>query len=104
MARRNSGQALSPKAKTTLRFPQSALGHSSPRRCPTQCPQVGDALGEPLDLRQVARLIGCSPWTVRQKLISTMGLPVFRSGAGGKLIFYKDQVVRWIASQQGGKA
>jgi hypothetical protein len=58
-------------------------------------------LGEPLGLGQVAELIGCSPWTVRQTLIPR-GIPFFRSGASGRLIFYTDQVVRWIESQQQG--
>jgi len=56
-------------------------------------------LGLPLDIRQAAAVIGCSPWTVRQKLIP-MGLPRFRSGASGKLIFYRDQVIRWIENKQ----
>jgi hypothetical protein len=56
-------------------------------------------LGPPLDIRRTAAVIGCSPWTVRQKLIP-MGLPCFRSGASGKLIFYLDQVVRWIEQKQ----
>ncbi len=60
-------------------------------------------LGEPLGIRDVAALIGCSPWTVRQTLVPR-GLPFFRTGASGRLIFYMDQVVRWIESQQqGGK-
>jgi len=58
-----------------------------------------DPLGEPLSIRDVARMIGCSPWTVRARHIPH-GLPVFRSGASGKLIFYRDQVVRWILQQQ----
>ena len=56
-------------------------------------------LGPPMDIRQAAAIIGCSPWTVRQKLIP-MGLPCFRSGASGKLIFYLGQVVRWIETKQ----
>jgi hypothetical protein len=64
---------------------------------------VGWTLGEPLNIRAVARLIGYSPWTVRQTLIPR-GLPFFRSGASGRLIFYRDQVIRWIENQQqGGK-
>ena len=60
-------------------------------------------LGEPLTIGQVAKLIGCSPWTVRQRHMR-YGLPYFRAGVNGKLIFYRDQVVRWIQSQQkGGK-
>jgi len=60
-----------------------------------------DPLGEPLKIREVASLLGCSPWTVRQKLLPR-GLPYFRSGASGKLVFFKAQVVRWIESQQKG--
>lgn len=56
-------------------------------------------LGAPLDIRGIARLIGCSPWTVRQRFMPS-GLPHFRSGASGKLIFYTDQVIRWIENQQ----
>jgi len=56
-------------------------------------------LGPPIDLRQVAKLVGCSPWTVRQRLIP-IGMPYFRSGASGKLIFYTHQIVMWIQRQQ----
>ena len=60
-------------------------------------------LGEPLGIRDVAALIGCSPWTVRQTLVPR-GIPFFRSGASGRLIFYRDQIERWVQSQQqGGK-
>ena len=57
------------------------------------------SLGVPLDIKQVAALIGCSPWTVRHALIP-QGLPHFRSTANGKLIFYEQQVVRWVLRQQ----
>jgi len=64
----------------------------------------GRELGLPLDIRQTAQLIGCSPWTVRQKLIP-LGLPHVRFGASGKITFYRDQVIRWIeCQQQGGHA
>ena len=64
----------------------------------------GLSLGVPMDIRTVAWFIGCSPWTVRQTLLPR-GLPHFRSGASGRLIFYRDQVIRWIYEQQskGGK-
>ena len=58
-----------------------------------------DALGRPLDIRGVAALVGCSPWTVRHALLPR-GLPHFRSGANGKLLFYERQVVRWVLRQQ----
>jgi hypothetical protein len=60
---------------------------------------TGQALGEPLDIRRVADLLGLSIWSVRQRLIP-QGLPHFRSGSSGKLIFYRDQVVRWVLAQQ----
>jgi phage terminase Nu1 subunit (DNA packaging protein) len=56
-------------------------------------------LGAPLSIRQAAELIGCSAWTVRQQHVPR-GLPCFRSGPNGKLIFYQDQVVAWIIEQQ----
>ncbi|HEY7616308.1 MAG TPA: hypothetical protein VH744_05860 [Terriglobales bacterium] len=59
------------------------------------------SLGPPLDMQAVARLIGVSPWTVRQRLMP-QGLPHFRVGASGKLIFYTNQVVAWITKRQGG--
>ena len=72
------------------------LREPGPILCPT-----GAALGPPLTIAEVAELIGCSPWTVRQTLIPR-GLPHFRFKASGRLIFYQDQVVRWIESQQQG--
>jgi len=56
-------------------------------------------LGEPLTVKQVAKLIGCSAWTVRQKLLP-IGVPCFRSGPGGRLTFYRNQVVAWILKTQ----
>lgn len=90
--------------------PAISLGQHYPRQCPEQ-PGPNQAqplasveharLGTPLNIRQVAELIGCSPWTVRQKLIPK-GLPYFRLGASDKLIFYTNQVVRWIQAKQKG--
>jgi len=57
-------------------------------------------LGPPLSIGQAARLIGCSAWTVRQTLIPR-GLPHFRFKAHGRIVFYQDQIVRWIEKQQG---
>jgi len=58
-----------------------------------------EELGAPLGIRQVAKLIGCSAWSVRQRFVP-QGLPHFRSGPSGRLIFYRDQVVRWIVQKQ----
>ena len=60
---------------------------------------VPHALGTPLNIRQVACLIGCSEWTVRQTLIP-QGLPHFRVSTLGRLIFYEGQIVRWIEKKQ----
>jgi hypothetical protein len=56
-------------------------------------------LGAPMGISEVALLIGCSPWSVRQTHLRK-GLPYLRSGPNGKLIFYHDQVVRWVLEQQ----
>jgi len=74
-------------------FSPEPLGQSEPQHCPQS------VLGTPLTIREVARLIGCSAWTVRQQYIP-QGLPHLRSGPQGKLIFYRDQVVRWIVARQ----
>jgi hypothetical protein len=62
----------------------------------------GSRLGPPLSIGQVAALVGCSPWTVRQTLIPR-GLPHFRFTASGRLTFFEGQVVAWIENQQRGK-
>ena len=63
--------------------------------------QPGQALGEAMDIGQVAKMLGCSPWTVRQRLIP-MGLPHLRFSASGMLHFYAEQVMRWVEHQQQG--
>jgi excisionase family DNA binding protein len=58
-----------------------------------------DPLGAPMTIREVASLLGCSPWTVRQRHLRN-GLPFFRIGTTGKLLFYRNQVVHWILQSQ----
>jgi len=58
-----------------------------------------EELGEPLSIHEASQLIGCSAWTVRQVWLP-LGLPCLRSGPGGKLIFYREQVVAWILARQ----
>jgi hypothetical protein len=101
MPPRKSGRFIPPKAARLLGFSPHSLGHSSPYHCPPQCPQPNDAnpLGPPLSIREAAALIGCSTWTVRQKYVP-LGLPHFRVGSTGKLIFYKAQIIRWLLTQQ----
>ena len=58
-----------------------------------------EALGQPMNVRQVAALLGCSVWTVRQRLLPA-GLPHFRIARTGKLVFFENQIVRWIVDKQ----
>ena len=92
---RMSGFGNSQKPLDSVRFPHESLGQSYPQHYP----RVEDALGEPLSIREVARVIGCSAWTVRHRHLP-QGLPHFRSGPSGKLVFFHKQVVRWILQQQ----
>ena len=92
---RKSGFGSDPKRSDSLGFVPPGLG----QRCPQHCPPP-EPLGMPLSTREAARVIGCSTWTVRQTLMP-LGLPHFRCG-GGKLIFYKNQIIRWIENQQKG--
>ena len=115
------GPASAPKARqaavrkiASLRgFLPSKGGQCCPPHCPPRPgavlrepgaswrPAGAGTLGPPMDIRAAARLIGCSPWTVRQTLIPR-GLPHLRLRAGGRLVFYEGQLVRWIERQQGG--
>ena len=92
---RISGFENGQKPFDSVRFPHEPLGQSYPQHYP----QADDALGEPLSIRQVARVIGCSAWTVRHAYLP-QGLPHFRSGPSGKLVFFHKQVVAWILQQQ----
>jgi hypothetical protein len=56
-------------------------------------------LGTPMNIRQVAAMLGISVWSVRQSLIPK-GLPHLRSGPRGKLLFYQRQVEQWVLRQQ----
>ena len=60
---------------------------------------LDDPLGEALTVHEVSRLLGCSAWTVRNRHMRR-GLPHFRVGGTGKLVFYRGQVTRWILEQQ----
>ena len=62
-------------------------------------PARADLLGQPVDINDAAAIIGCSSWTVRHVLIP-QGLPHFRAGRNGKLIFYRQQITRWIVRHQ----
>ena len=55
-------------------------------------------IGSPMNIKATAEMLGCSTWTVRQRLIPR-GLPYFQINPRGKIIFYRDQVIRWVPGQ-----
>jgi hypothetical protein len=92
---RMSGFENDAKPAQTLGSSHDPLGQSYPQHYP----QASEALGEPLSIQEVARVIGCSAWTVRHRYLP-QGLPHLRTGPMGKLVFYRSQVIRWILQQQ----
>jgi hypothetical protein len=80
-------------------FPPMSYGQNCPQHYPQTAECGNEPLGAPLSIREVARLIGCSAWTVRQSYLP-QGLPHLRSGPRSKLIFFRDQIVRWILEHQ----
>jgi hypothetical protein len=96
---RMSGFALRRECAPLLGISYADPGQSCPQHYPQRPEPRENSLGEPLTIREVARLMGCSAWTVRQSYLP-QGLPHLRSGPSGKLIFYRDQVVAWILKRQ----
>jgi hypothetical protein len=91
-----------------LALSHAPLGQRCPHQCPHQCPHpekhddasnASSPLGAPMTIAEVAELLGCSPWTVRQKYLP-QGLPHLRTSAGGRLVFFRLQVIRWILKRQ----
>jgi hypothetical protein len=95
---RMSRFASNPKVKKSLDFSDVGVGQGDPRHCPypepSECP-----LGAPLNIGDVATLLGCSPWTVRQRYLP-QGLPHFRASASGKFVFFRRQILDWVLERQ----
>ena len=99
---RKSGFDASAKTLNSLAPAPASPGQRCPQRYPypeASTPSLGEALGDPLSIRDVAGVIGCSPWTVRQRYLPA-GLPHHRLTPNGKLIFYRNQVIRWLIDRQ----
>jgi len=79
--------------------PRAELPEALPEPKGSKTDALDEALGEPITIGEVALLIGCSVWTVRQQCLR-QGLPHFRASRTGKLIFYRNQVVRWLIENQ----
>jgi hypothetical protein len=96
------------KGAESLDFQALSLGQRNPQHCPhpegASEDESGDPLGEPMTIRDVAQMFGCSEWTVRQQYLPR-GLPYFRLSPAGKLLFFHNQIVRWVQGiqrQKGG--
>ena len=98
--RRESGSAGEPKPAPLLGFGALNPGLDGPQPSPDS--GGANALGPPLSIGEVATLIGCSTWTVRQKFLP-LGLPHFRVSRTGKLLFYQNQLIRWLLRRQKGE-
>src|SRR5262249_13437123 len=72
------------KAAESLRVSTLSLRQSDPRHCPYPDAQEWP-LGIAIDIEEVAALLGCSVWTVRQKYLP-QGLPYLRASVTGKLV------------------
>jgi hypothetical protein len=104
------GTAEIAKPAENLGFLDSSLEQRDPQHCPhpddppsplllpTTLPKPA-SLGEPLTISAVAQLLGCSPWTVRQRYLP-QGLPHLRTCATGKFVFFREQVIAWIEKRQ----
>jgi hypothetical protein len=92
------------KAAESLNFSSLHLGQMNPQHCPhpeggVSEPPSSAILGQPLNIGQVATLLGCSAWTVRQRYLP-QGLPYLRASANGRLVFFRDQVTEWVIRRQ----
>ena len=106
--RRVSGFENGVEPAETLGLQLDDTGQTYPKHYPHRATEAGlsagasqtrDALGEPLSIHQVAKVLGCSAWTVRHGYLP-QGLPHFRSGPMGKLVFFRNQIIQWILQQQ----
>jgi hypothetical protein len=95
------------KAAESLGFGRVRGGQRKPPRYPEHYPHPEERagavtlspLGDPMTIEDVADLLGCSPWTVRQKYLP-QGLPHVRASASGKFVFFRGQIVDWILERQ----
>ena len=87
-------------AAETLDVSAFRLGQRNPEDYPQHYPP--SRLGEPMDIEDVAELLGCSVWTVRQRYLPA-GLPHIRASTRGRFVFFQKQVIDWILKRQKGK-
>jgi len=94
-----------PKPTESLGLSALCLGQMNPQHCPhpketvSPSPVRSQLLGQPLTIEEVAALLGCSPWTVRQRYLR-QGLPYLQARTRGKLVFFREQVIAWTLKRQ----
>lgn len=99
---RDAGQPSGCNDAETLNFSSYDLGQCCPHHYPHRRDFdeiADDPLGAPMTVGEIAALLRCSIWTVRQRYLRS-GLPHFRLGRNGKLVFYRRQVLAWILERQ----
>jgi hypothetical protein len=98
-----SGFGVEGKSLHSLEFGPEHVGQPCPQQYPhsngAEIDSSSDSLGAPLSIGEVARLIGCSVWTVRHRYLPA-GLPHLRLRPNGKLIFYRNQIIQWLLTEQ----
>lgn len=72
---------------------------SAPAKSTRSSPSIDRDLGSPLTIEEVADLLGCSPWTIRQRYLR-QGLPYLQASARGKLTFFREQIIAWVEKRQ----
>ena len=81
-------------------FPaEPGLGCPPPDEGLTNSTVQQELLGPSLTIEEVAELLGCSPWTVRQRYLR-QGLPYLQARTRGKLVFFREQVIAWTLKRQ----
>jgi hypothetical protein len=97
------GQGSPRKDAILLDLSAANLGQNCPRQYPQSddldSSEIPESLGAPLSISDVASLIGVSVWTVRHRYLAA-GLPHLRCGPQGKLLFYKNQIINWLLTEQ----
>ena len=92
------------KSTRNMDFSHSGLAQNDARQSarsakPGTTHSLLPELGRPLSIGEVAGVLGCSEWTVRQRYMR-QGLPYLRTSATGKLVFFREQVIDWIVERQ----
>lgn len=86
------------KSAEILGIPAMPPGQSYAQHYPYPGSTQSD-LGEPMGIEEVAMLLGCSVWTVRQRYLPH-GLPHLRASARGRFVFFHRQILDWVLERQ----